>query len=130
MANHILLVDDNREFVIATKGFLEEEGFAVTEAYDGVEALQRVKEQTPDLIILDVMMPRLNGWDTLEALQSEEATAQIPVLMLTALDGPAAVKEGYDLGCTWFYTKPVTNYDDLTLVIRRILETTQAITGE
>ena len=101
-----------------------------TEAYDGVQALEQVKQQIPDLIMLDVMMPRLNGWETLRALQSQEETAQIPVLMLTALKEPPDVKEGFDLGCTWFYTKPITDYDDLLLILRRILETTQPGEGE
>lgn len=125
MANHILLVDDSRDFVIATKTFLEEEGYEVTEAHDGIQALEQVAQKIPDLIILDVMMPRLDGWGTLRALQSQEDTAQIPVLMLTALKESDDVTEGFDLGCTWFYTKPITDYDDLLLVIRRILETTQ-----
>jgi len=114
MAKHILLVDDSRDFIVATRAFLEEEGYEVTEAHDGVQGLERVKERKPDLIILDVMMPRLNGWETLRALQNEEDTARIPVLMLTALKEPEDVKEGFDLGCTWFYTKPITDYEDLT----------------
>ncbi len=124
MAKHILLVDDSRDFIVATRAFLEEEGYEVTEAHDGVQGLERVKERKPDLIILDVMMPRLNGWETLRALQNEEDTARIPVLMLTALKEPEDVKEGFDLGCTWFYTKPITDYEDLLLVVRRILDTT------
>ncbi len=124
MAKHILLVDDSRDFIVATRAFLEEEGYEVTEAHDGVQGLERVKERQPDLIILDVMMPRLNGWETLRALQNEEDTARIPVLMLTALKEPEDVKEGFDLGCTWFYTKPITDYEDLLLVVRRILDTT------
>lgn len=126
MPHHILVVDDNREFIVATRAFLEEEGCQVTEAYDGVQALEQVKQQIPDLIILDVMMPRLSGWETLRGLQSQEETAQIPVLMLTAVSEPAAVQEGFDLGCTWFYNKPITDYEDLLLVVRRILETTSA----
>jgi len=126
MANHILMVDDSREFIIATRAFLEEEGYEVTEAHDGIQALAQVAQKMPDLIILDVMMPRLDGWETLTVLQSQEDTAQIPVLMLTALNEAENVKEGFDLGCTWFYTKPITDYDDLLLVVRRILETTQA----
>ncbi len=124
MDDHILLVDDSREFIIATKTFLEQEGYQITEAHDGLQGLERVAEQKPDLIILDVMMPRMDGWETLQRLQSDEETAQIPVLMLTALKEPEDVKEGFDLGCTWFYTKPITDYEDLLLVIRRILETT------
>ena len=76
------------------------------------------------------MMPRLDGWGTLKALQSDQETRYIPVLMLTALDEPADVREGFDLGCTWFYSKPVSNFDDFLLVIRRILDVTEAGSSE
>ena len=126
MAETILVVDDHRDFVFATKLFLESQGYRVLEAYDGLEGLEVVGQDQPDLIILDVMMPRLDGWATLQMLQSKEETATIPVLMLTALKEPVNVLTGFDLGCTWFYTKPITDYDDLALVIRRILDSTKA----
>ena len=126
MAETILIVDDHRDFVFATKLFLESQGYKVREAYDGLEGLEVVGEERPDLIILDVMMPRLDGWATLQMLQSNEANAKIPVLMLTALKEPVNVLTGFDLGCTWFYTKPITDYDDLALVIRRVLDSTEA----
>lgn len=122
MASHILLADDDPTCRLAIKAFLEEEGFQIAEAGDGVEALQRVKEDMPDLIVLDVVMPKLDGWGTLKALQSQETTAHIPVLMLTVLGGPDSLTKAYDLGCTWFYTKPIVSFDHLCMVIRRILE--------
>ena len=126
MAETILIVDDHRDFVFATKLFLETQGYQILTAYDGLEGLQVVEESRPDLIILDVMMPRLDGWATLQVLQSKPETASIPVLMLTALKEPVNVLTGFDLGCTWFYTKPITDYDDLALVLRRILDSTKA----
>ncbi len=125
MAETILIVDDHRDFVFATKLFLESQGYRVQEAYDGLEGLEVVEKEKPDLIILDVMMPRLDGWATLQMLQGKPETATIPVLMLTALKEPVNVLTGFDLGCTWFYTKPITDYDDLALVIRRILDSTR-----
>jgi DNA-binding response OmpR family regulator len=125
MAETILIVDDHRDFVFATKLFLESQGYRVLEAYDGLEGLEVVGKERPDLIILDVMMPRLDGWATLQMLQGKEETATIPVLMLTALKEPVNVLTGFDLGCTWFYTKPITDYDDLALVLRRILDSTK-----
>ena len=126
MGETILLVDDHRDFVFATKLFLETQGYQVLSAYDGLEGLEVVEQEHPDLIILDVMMPRLDGWATLQVLQSKPETASIPVLMLTALKEPVNVLTGFDLGCTWFYTKPITDYDDLALVVRRILDTTKS----
>ena len=127
MPECILLVDDHRDFVFASKLFLESQGFQVSEAYDGIEALESLEKEKPDLIILDVMMPRLDGWATLQALQQKEELAKIPVLMLTALKEPVNVLTGFDLGCTWFYTKPITDYEDFALVIRRILDSVQGI---
>ena len=122
MAETILLVDDHRDFVFASKLFLESQGYSVLTAYDGLEGLEVLEREKPDLIILDVMMPRLDGWATLQVLQSKEDTAKIPVLMLTALKEPVNVLTGFDLGCTWFYSKPITDYEDWALVIRRILD--------
>ena len=118
----ILLVDDYRDMVLATRIFLEGEGYEVLEAYDGIQALEILKTVIPDLIVLDVMMPRLDGWATLTRMQADERLKDIPVLMLTALKEPVNIKTGIDLGCTWYYTKPITNYPDFELIIRRILD--------
>jgi len=118
----LLLVDDFRDIVLATRIFLEGEGYEVLEAYDGVQAIDILKAETPDLIILDVMMPRMDGWATLTKIQADPRLVGIPVLMLTALNDPINIKTGIDLGCTWYYTKPIASYPDFALIIRRILE--------
>jgi len=115
----ILLVDDYRDFVLAARIFLEGEGYDVVEAYDGVQALDLLRTLRPDLIILDVMMPRLDGWQTLAQIQADEKLRDIPVMMLTALTEGPNIQTGIDLGCTWYYTKPITDYPDLALVIGR-----------
>ncbi len=119
----ILLVDDERDFVMAARLFLESHGYEVAEAYNGMEALNLLRQERPDLIILDVLMPKLSGWDTLRTIQKDESLSSIPVLMLTSLDQPQHVMTGIDLGCTWYYTKPITDFDDLALVIQRITQT-------
>jgi len=93
-----------------------------TTTTDGQAALEAVARQLPDIILLDVMMPRMDGWETLDALQSNEQTADIPVLMLTAMHGSEPVQRSFDHGSVWYYSKPVTDIYDLLLVIRRILE--------
>ena len=124
MDRHILLVDDHEGFVNAAAIFLEKKGYRVAKAYDGVEALEQVAKEAPDLIILDVMMPRLDGWATLESLQSNPQTAAIPVLMLTALKDEEHMRQGFATGCTWFYGKPISDFEDFALVIRTIMEST------
>lgn len=124
MAHHILMVDDDCDLVAAAKIFLQTKGYRVSTAGDGIEAFQRAEEEVPDLIILDVMMPRLDGWATLEALQNDERTTGVPVLMLTARKEQQDMQHSFDRGCTWFYPKPVADFEDLALVIRSILEST------
>jgi len=117
----VLVVDDQRDMVLAIRLFLEGEGYEVWEAYDGLQALEMLQDKRPDLVVLDVMMPRLDGWETLRRMQQDPRLVDVPVLMLTALRDPAHVRQGIDLGCTWYYTKPITDFNDFGLVVRRIL---------
>ncbi len=121
MAEHILLVDDNKDFLDAAHEFFSSKGYRVSAAQDGQAALKLVSRHRPDIILLDVMMPRMDGWETLKILQDNEQTADIPVLMLTAARGSESVKKSFDRGSVWYYSKPITDHDDLLLVIRRIL---------
>ena len=120
MAHRILFVDDERDLVDVAQVFLEEAGYVFQGAYDGSQAMQKVKESVPDLIVLDVMMPRLSGWDVLLMLQDDPKTADIPVLMLTARTQDQDKARGWELGCTWYHTKPF-EFDDLLIIIERIL---------
>ncbi len=122
MAEHILLVDDNEDFRSAAREFFSAKGYRVTAAPDGQAALELAEQHPPDIILLDVMMPRMDGWETLQALQDDEQTADIPVLMLTAVRGSESVEKSFDRGSVWYYSKPITDHDDLLLVIRRILD--------
>lgn len=122
MAEHILLVDDNEDFLSAAREFFSSNGYRVTAAPDGQAALKLAEQHLPDIILLDVMMPRMDGWETLKSLQANEETANIPVLMLTAVRGSESVKKSFDRGSVWYYSKPITDHHDLLLVIRRILD--------
>lgn len=81
----ILVVDDEPDFCAIVQGQLEKEGFAVELAYDGVEGLQKVKASPPDAIVLDVMMPEMDGYEMCKKLKSDEKYADIPVILLTAV---------------------------------------------
>ncbi|MBD3293168.1 MAG: response regulator [Armatimonadia bacterium] len=122
MARKLLLVDDERDLVFYTKLFLEEKGYEVTEAYDGQQALDILEDFRPDLVLLDVTMPRLTGWDVLKQMQENPKTADIPVLMLTARSEDADKARGWELGVTWYQTKPF-ELDEIAMVIERILAT-------
>lgn len=81
----ILLVDDDPDFVEAVKVIVESGGYDVTVAYDGKEGLEAVAEEKPDLIVLDVMMPVMNGHQACEKLKADKATQGIPIILLTAV---------------------------------------------
>ena len=114
----ILIIDDNELTVKAIERILEKQGFDVIAAFDGATGLQITESTQPDLIILDIAMPRLDGYEVCRRLQAYSATAHIPVLMLSGkgqLDrsGDEFVKsveeriEGYDAGAVEFLSKPV-----------------------
>jgi len=81
----ILLVDDDPDFVEAVKVIVENGGYDVKVAYDGKEGLEAVEEEKPDLIVLDVMMPVMNGHETCAQLKADKATEDIPIILLTAV---------------------------------------------
>lgn len=81
----VLLVDDDPDFVEAVKVIVESGGYEVRVAYDGKEGLEAVAEEKPDIIVLDVMMPVMNGHEACTALKKDPATAKIPVILLTAV---------------------------------------------
>jgi two-component system alkaline phosphatase synthesis response regulator PhoP len=85
MAKKILLVDDDYDFTVSVKTVLEASGFQVVTASSGEEGLEKVGAERPDLIVLDVMMPGMNGWEVCETLKDSEDTRKIPVIMLTAV---------------------------------------------
>jgi CheY-like chemotaxis protein len=79
----IMVVDDEPDIVYLVSKMLKKEGYEVIEAFSGSRALEKLKKTTPDLILLDVMMPGLNGWETAKAIKSDPATRSIPIAMLT-----------------------------------------------
>ena len=95
MAKKILLVDDEKHIVRLVQVNLERMGHTVITAYDGPEALEKVKTDKPDLIVLDVMMPQMDGFEVLKRLKSDPTTRDIPVIMLTAKAQDADVFRGW-----------------------------------
>ncbi|ADD03518.1 response regulator [Thermoanaerobacter sp. CM-CNRG TB177] len=103
MTHRILIVDDEKPIVEIIKYNLEKEGYITYEAYDGEEALKIAKEQNPDLIILDVMLPKLDGFSVLRTLRQ---SMTIPILMLTAKEEEVDKVLGLELGADDYITKP------------------------
>lgn len=102
----ILVVDDETEQVELVKKRVEGEGYDVVAAYDGEEALNRVREKRPDLIILDIMLPGKNGHEICASLQADSQFSDIPIIMLTAQGRAEDIKKGMDGGAVSYMQKP------------------------
>lgn len=102
----ILIVDDDERNVILLSVKMEREGYIVESASNGVDALERVNTINPDVILMDVMMPKMNGYEVLKVLKADEKTRYIPVIMLTGLGQVENKVQGFDVGAEDYITKP------------------------
>ena len=112
----ILVVDDNIPNLELIQAYLEDIDCQVVPAHDGVEALSIVSRRKPDLILLDVMMPKMSGFEVCRRLKSDPQTSDIPVIMVTALNEFGDIERGIDSGTDDFVSKPVNRLELLTRV--------------
>ena len=103
----ILVVDDNKITTKLLKKYLESHGYEAQEAYDGIDCIEKVGQRQPDAIVLDVMMPRLDGYDTVRRLKDDPATIGIPVVIVTALNDIANQLKSIEAGADDFLSKPI-----------------------
>lgn len=122
-AARILLVDDQLDQLEMYRFALEHAGFAVDEAANGTEAVTRARRDHPDLIVLDVRLPDISGWDVCQALKSDEATRHIPIVILTAAASPQLGAQAAQAGCAAHLLKPCYP-DDLARTVREVLAAT------
>lgn len=111
MSWSVLVVDDEPMTQNLMRMLLEPAGFRVSSAMDGVEALESVKEQKPDVVILDVMMPKMNGYDVCRTLRSVPETADLPIMMFSGKTTFTAEREGLEAGANCYRTKPISRAD-------------------
>ena len=121
MAVQILIIDDEPNIVLSLEFLMKREGFEVAVAGDGEAALRAMAERRPDVVILDVMMPRLNGFEVCRRIRAEPALAGVRVLMLSAKGRETEVKKGLELGADAYVTKPFSTLE-LVAEVRRLLE--------
>lgn len=120
MKPSVLIVDDEPMTRNLLRLMLERAGFEISEAEDGLQALLMVAERPPDLLLLDVMMPNMDGLTVCEKLRAQAETAVLPVVMLSARISPEMVKEGIKVGATRYLGKPI-NREELIETIREVL---------
>lgn len=112
----VLVVDDNQQNLELLQAYLENLDCRTIAATDGPQALEIVSKSTPDLILLDVMMPKMSGFEVCKRIKNDPKTGQIPVIMVTALNEFADIERGIDSGTDDFLSKPVNKLELLTRV--------------
>ncbi len=121
MPKKILAVDDERHIVRLVQVNLERQGYQVVTAFDGKEALEKIEAEMPDLVVLDVMMPYMDGFEVLQTIRKNPNTRDLPVIMLTAKAQDADVFRGWQQGVDCYLTKPFNPMELITFV-RRIFK--------
>ena len=112
----VLVVDDNMQNLELLQAYLEDMDCQTIPAHDGLEALEIIAEQPPDLILLDIMMPKMSGFEVCKRLKNDPKTQDIPVIMVTALNEFGDIERGINSGTDDFLSKPVNKLELLTRV--------------
>lgn len=120
MSWSILVVDDEPNTRAFLRLTLEMSGYEIHEAVDGVDALEKIEALEPDLVLLDVMMPRMDGLEVCRRVRQNPKTTDLPIVIVSAKTSVEATRQGLDAGASRYLTKPVTR-DNLLETIREIL---------
>jgi PleD family two-component response regulator len=120
----VLIADDNPQGAELLEAYLSATEYETRIAADGEQTLQQVRAWQPDLILLDIMMPRISGFEVCKRLRADAATADIAVLMVTALDQPSDIDRAVDAGTDDFLSKPI-NKTELLLRVKSLLRSRQ-----
>ncbi|PIE79586.1 MAG: hypothetical protein CSA11_11375 [Chloroflexi bacterium] len=118
----VLIVDDEPMARTLLRLMLVRAGFNVSEAEDGFDALEKIQTNQPDIILLDVMMPGMDGFSVCETIRQQQETAQLPVIMLSAKTDLNSINKGLRVGATKYLTKPISP-ENLTRHVKEILDT-------
>jgi two-component system, cell cycle response regulator DivK len=119
----VLIVEDQSDLRQLYAQELTMSGFDVIEASNGAEAISRTAERRPDVVLMDLSLPIMDGWEATRRLKDDSRTAHIPVVALTAHDGSGELQRATRAGCDWFVPKPCQPHD-LIEEVRRVLGTT------
>jgi DNA-binding response OmpR family regulator len=121
MKKKILIVEDDRSFALVLNFLFKGEGYKVYVAHNGDSALEQIHKKSPDLIVLDINLPDINGFKLCEAIKARSDTCDVPVVILTARDSSFDLEKGNKLGASAYLVKPVS-HQELLEVVRRHLE--------
>jgi len=118
----ILIIEDEATLQRALSEFLTSEGFEVLSAMDGEEGLNMAKEKIPDLVLLDIILPKKDGYEVLAEIKKDEKTTKIPVVLLTNLEAAEDVQRAFDSGATTYLVKSNYKLEDIVKKIKEILK--------
>jgi len=117
----ILIAEDEPILNKALGEFLTEAGFTVLNAFDGEEATELAKAEKPDLILLDIILPKKDGYEVLDELKGNEKTTKIPIILLTNLESAENIQKAFDKGATTYLVKSNYKLEDIVKKIKEIL---------
>ena len=106
MQRRVLIIEDEKLIILSTQMVLEASGYRVDSAMDGEEGIQKAKQSAPDLILLDIMMPGIDGWETLTRLKQDPETADVPVVIFTAREHSRGHQRSAEMGAADYFRKP------------------------
>jgi CheY-like chemotaxis protein len=117
----ILLVDDSKTALMMERAILEKRTkYQCVTAMDGLEAIAKANDERPDLVLMDVVMPRMNGFEACKRMRQQDATREVPIVLLTTRGEEAYMEAGFESGCNDYLTKPV-NGDELLRLLQSYL---------
>ncbi len=119
----ILIIEDDPVFQQTLQEFLRADGFEVASAVDGEEGIELVREKSPDLVLLDIILPKKNGYEVIAELKKEPTTKNIPIVLLTNLGGTQDVEKALELGATTYLVKSDYKLEEVAGKIKAILGT-------
>lgn len=123
----IVIVEDDRFLSLVLKGRLEKEGYNVIPAYDGEEGLAVIKKEMPALIVLDLVMPKMSGFEVLEKMSIDPQISRIPVVVASNLGQDSDIQKAKNLGIRDYYVKVQTSVDDLVKMFKTIVDGGKAV---
>ncbi len=120
MDRTVLIIEDEKLIIVSTQMVLESVGFQVESATDGEEGIKKAKEVRPDLILLDIMMPGIDGWETLKRLKRDPDTQAIPVVIFTAREHARGHQKSAEMGAAGYFRKPFEPDELIELVEKHV----------
>ncbi|MFK7738941.1 MAG: two-component system response regulator [Planctomycetota bacterium] len=120
MQRTVLIIEDEKLIIVSTQMVLEAAGFRVESAINGEDGISKAKSLTPDLILLDIMMPGIDGWETLTRLKRDEATSGVPVVIFTAREHSRGHQKSAEMGAADYFRKPFEPDELIELVEKHV----------